>query len=224
MNNYIIATEKIWNVNNFTKYQREGWFLVTDHKLLEGTVNTLKPKIIFFPHWSWKIPKEIYEKYECVIFHGTNLPIGRGKEPFQWLIEGGYENTYITVFKCTDEIDAGEVYTKIPLSLSGSAEEVYTRCSNLIFEQIKNMIIKSDNGITNETFVQSGVPSECGHPTPEILLDAIDNLEEIYNKIRAWDAESYPKANFDTEDFNFEFSNAIKRNGYIEAHVRIREI
>ncbi len=55
-------------------------------KLLE-----FSPRYIFFPHWSWIIPKEIYEKFECVIFHMTDLPFGRGGSPLQNLIVRGHK-------------------------------------------------------------------------------------------------------------------------------------
>lgn len=41
-------------------------------------LNAFMPSYIFFPHWSWKIPAEIYERFECVIFHMTDV-FGRGK-------------------------------------------------------------------------------------------------------------------------------------------------
>jgi len=241
MNSYIVATEKIWNLNNYhkyfddkkdfnlifvdekgTSYIKDGYGLCENYVSFEDTCKSIKPTLIFFPHWNNMIPKEIYEKFECVIFHMTDLPFGRGKEPLQWLIESGYQSTMLTVFKCTDKIDRGPIYNKILLPLNGSAEEIYKRCSDLIFQEIIRMIESKCNPIYTYDKMTLPTPMECGHPTPEILLDAIDNLDELYHKIRAWDAESYPKANFDIEEFNFEFSNAVMRHDCIEAIVKIR--
>ncbi len=36
----------------------------------------LKPRYVFFPHWSHIIPQDIYENFECVIFHMTDFPFG----------------------------------------------------------------------------------------------------------------------------------------------------
>lgn len=221
MNNFIIATIKPWNISNFHKYQRGGWFLVTENRLLQGTIKTLNPRAIFFPHWNHIVPKEIYKNYECVIFHATDLPKGKGKEPFQYLIENGYESTTLTVFRCVNEIDSGPVYAKIPLSLSGSVEECYKRCSYLIFDQIVEMTTHINKGRLYTPKIQIGESSNCSNPTNEILLDAIDNLDEIYHKIRAWDSESYPKAYFDVDEFTFEFSNSVRRHNCVEAHVKI---
>lgn len=226
MNHYIVCTEKIWNTSNYEKYfgDKENFTLFSgdDHDLLDNRINALKPRIIFFPHWSWKIPKEIYSKYECVIFHAADLPKGKGKEPFQWMIESGFESTVLTVFRCTEGIDAGPVYAKIPFSLNGSVEECYKRCSDITFDKIKEMTDFVDKGGVFTPRVQIGESTNCGNPTNEILLDAIENLEELSRKIRAWDAESYPKAYFEVDEFSLEFSNAIMRHDCIEAHVKIK--
>jgi len=231
MNNfYLVCSEKIWNKNNYTKYfgNNKRFMMVEEAQLLRTIVGHCeydqgfsKPRMIFFPHWSHIIPKEIYENHECVMFHMTDLPQGRGREPLQWLIESGKQDTVISVFKCSEGIDSGPIYDRIPLSLGGCAEEIYNRCSDLIFKKIKQMVDTAEMGLKENLEVQVGKPSKCGDPTNEILLDAIYNLDEIYNKIRAWDSISYPKAYIDMDDFLFEFSNAILRHNCVEANVKI---
>ncbi len=67
-------------------------WLVTDKKSLTyEKVNDFKPEYIFFPHWSWIIPSEIYENFKCIVFHMTDLPYGRGGSPLQNLISRGFE-------------------------------------------------------------------------------------------------------------------------------------
>ena len=53
----------------------------------------LKPQFIFFPHWSFMIPPEVFQHYECVIFHMTDVPYGRGGSPLQNLISRGIYRT-----------------------------------------------------------------------------------------------------------------------------------
>ena len=50
------------------------------------TLAQIKPDFVFFPHWSWLIPEEIHSRFDCVIFHMTDLPYGRGGSPLQNLI------------------------------------------------------------------------------------------------------------------------------------------
>lgn len=77
----------------------------------------------FFPHSSHKIPASVFGSFECVIFHMTDVPYGRGGSPLQNLILRGHEDTVISALRCVEAMDAGPVYLKRPLHLNGSAEE-----------------------------------------------------------------------------------------------------
>src|SRR3989344_2525543 len=99
MVNYLVATIKPWNINVFKQKIRHfpgKWFLITDpKKLTTGLIQRIKPRYIFFPHWSWLVPKEILELAECVCFHETDLPYGRGGSPIQNLIARGHKKTMV---------------------------------------------------------------------------------------------------------------------------------
>ena len=83
------------------------------------------------PHWSYIIPKDIFNLFNCVVFHMTDLPFGRGGSPLQNLIIRGYEKTKISALKVTNGIDSGPIYLKKPLSLDGTAYEIMIRASQL---------------------------------------------------------------------------------------------
>lgn len=89
-------------------------------------------KYIFVPFWSWYIPPEIYENWEVVIFHMTDLPYGRGGTPLQNLIVRGFKETKISAIKCVKEMDAGPIYMRTTLSLKGTARKIYRRADKLI--------------------------------------------------------------------------------------------
>ena len=88
--NIVIATVKSWNIRNAEKLIEDcpGWnvSLITDKYKLAAQLEASNPDFVFFPHWSWKIPPSIYENYNCVVFHMTDLPFGRGGSPLQNLI------------------------------------------------------------------------------------------------------------------------------------------
>ena len=88
-----------------------------------------KPDYILFPFWSWKVPKEITDKYYCVGFHTGDT---NGGSPIQNLIRQGVQDIHIRAFKMTDEIDGGENMDVIPVSLSGSLEEITIRMAEKI--------------------------------------------------------------------------------------------
>ncbi len=98
MNTYVIATVKSWNIENSIKFisrnPRDVFRLVTEKsELTEEMLREVRPRYIFFPHWSWMIPECIYERYECVVFHMTDLPFGRGGSPLQHLLVRGMYQT-----------------------------------------------------------------------------------------------------------------------------------
>ena len=99
----------------------------TPDALTFSNLNELRPRYVFFPHWSWKIPQAVFDKFECIIFHMTDVPFGRGGSPLQNLIVRGIQNTKLTALRCAAEMDAGDVYLKCDLSLEGSAEQILRR-------------------------------------------------------------------------------------------------
>ena len=101
---------------------------------------------IFIPFWSSYIPPEIFENWECVIFHMTDLlhSFGRGGSPLQNLIVRGHKNTKISAIRCVEEIDAGPIYMHRYLDISiGTADEIYDRVDKVIREEMIPFIINA---------------------------------------------------------------------------------
>jgi methionyl-tRNA formyltransferase len=90
--------------------------------------------IILFPFWSWKVPKEITDRYTCIGFHVGNI---NGGSPIQNLIRQGTEDTVIRVFKMNDKIDGGDNLAVIQISLLGSLEEIIMRITHKIDDYIQ---------------------------------------------------------------------------------------
>ena len=90
---YAIVSSKIWNKNLASALNaRIGKVF---HQISDPTYISLEylerinPRCIFFPHWSHRIPKEVHDRFECIVFHMTDLPFGRGGSPLQNLIARG---------------------------------------------------------------------------------------------------------------------------------------
>jgi methionyl-tRNA formyltransferase len=142
-------------------------------------MDTMNKPFLFFVYWNWKIPKELLDKYECVGMHMTDLPYGRGGSPLQNLILRGFTETKITAFQVTDEWDAGPVYCKRPLSLDGTAQEIFDRASRIIYNDMIPFIILND---------PVPVPQEG-----EVVLFHRINRSEYPEPMRMWDAWGYKK-------------------------------
>lgn len=227
MSNFIVATEKIWNIENFHRMPKnieDRWELVSNPEVLDAVAHINKPRYIFFPHWSWLIPFQLYEQFECVVFHMTDLPFGRGPEPLQHLIALGYGETKLSAIKVVKNIDAGPIYLKQTLCLEGSAEEIYMRCSDSIFNMIKLMVDVDQRGHPLIPEPQEGEPTFFTKRTKfDSQLPIGVDLKKLYDHIRMLDAESYQAAYIDRAGFKFEFKNAILRHDRIEANVVITE-
>lgn len=108
-----------------------------------GKLNSFgKLDYVFVPFWSWYIPPEIYQNWEVVIFHITDVPFGRGGSPLQNLIVRGHNTTMISAIECIKELDAGPVFMKLAFDISrGTADEIYDRANRFIREYMIPFII-----------------------------------------------------------------------------------
>jgi len=89
------------------------------------------PEYILFPFWSWKVPKEITDKYDCIGFHTGDT---NGGSPIQNLIRQGKEEATLRMFHMNDVIDGGRDICWTQVSLLGSLEEIMIRISDKIWE------------------------------------------------------------------------------------------
>lgn len=186
-------------------------------KLSLDFLKKIQPRYIFFPFWSAIIPEEVYNNFECVIFHMTDVPFGRGGSPLQNLIARGIYETKMSALRCQKDLDAGPVYLKEPLSLQGAAEEIYLRASEIIKKMIREII-------TNEpaAVAQEGSPVFFARRKPhESNIANLKELNRVFDYIRMLDAEGYPKAYLETDSLHIEFSRAALKKDGIVADVKI---
>lgn len=200
-------------------FGQHRWLLINAKQdFNQTTLREIRPELIFIPHWSYIISKEIYSNFTCVAFHMTDLPFGRGGSPLQNLIMRGISETMVTAFKVDDGIDTGDIYLKKRLSLLGTAEEIYIRTTSIIYSMILE-IIESELKPTP----QKGEIVKFKRRTPmESKIPDLKRITDVYDCIRMLDAEGYPKAFIEFGEFKLEFSRAsLKADDTILADVRI---
>lgn len=223
MSKCVIATSRSWNesmVKRLNERSGSTFYLVNDpSRLTIDVLSKIAPSYIFFPHWSYIIPENIHENFECVIFHMTDLPYGRGGSPLQNLISRKVYSTKVSALKCVKELDAGDIYLKKDLSLHGNAEEIYLRASEvieeMILEIIKNQIMP---------YPQQGEPVAFRRRIKdEGDIENLESLVDVFDWIRMLDADGYPKAFLENKNFRFEFSRASLKDGSVKADVTIHK-
>lgn len=220
MKNYIVATIKPWNIKEYKNYAKNSarWHLITEKKQLTvKKIKKIKPRYIFFPHWSWTIPDEIINNFECVCFHSSNVPYGRGGSPIQNLIIRGHQKTKISALRMVKELDAGPVYLKKTLSLTGNAQSIFENMAKIIGKMIREIIATEPT----PTPQKGKVVKFKRRQTWENILPVEGTLRHLYNHIRMLDAESYPRSHINHGNFKIEFTNALLKTNLLEAKIRI---
>lgn len=222
----LVCTLKSWNIKLANKLIKDINMehqikLVTSKEQFDSIeIKKFNPDYIFFPHWSFIIPEEIFSNYNCIVFHMTDLPYGRGGSPLQNLIVSGVKETKISAIRVVKELDAGPIYMKYPLNLNGSAEEIYMRASKIIFQNMIPEIICKELIPIHQ--VGDVVTFKRRKPEESELLPNM-SLEKVYDYIRMLDAEGYPKSFIRYGNLKFSFSRASLREGKIVADVEIEE-
>ena len=220
-NHYLVLGCKPWNRRLFHEELRTlpgTWrYIGSPHELSADVVNEFSPRYIFFLHWSWRVPEELVDRYECVCFHMTDVPFGRGGSPLQNLIVRGLRETKLTALRMSREFDTGPVYLKEALTLEGGAEEIYLRAGRLSGQMIQQIVRLEPTPIP-----QKGKAVNFKRRKPEESeVGAPASLEEFYDFIRMLDADGYPNAFLEHRGFRFEFSRAALYDGRIVADVKI---
>lgn len=144
---YLLATQRAWGETVFRRsvVDPEPWVLRqadTDDPdfgiSLADLVAQVRPRYAFFVHWSTLVPKAVLDACECVNFHCTPLPYGRGGHPIENLLLAGRTETVITAHRMVRELDAGPIYSRSgPVSLAGTKPEILDRFIQPVAELIR---------------------------------------------------------------------------------------
>ena len=218
---YVIACSRPWCENLPDRLRRE----VDDELVLIGSKSNLtvealenhNPRYVFFPHWPFIIPEEIYTRFECVIFHMTDVPYGRGGSPLQNLIVRGHTETKLSALRCVKELDAVPVFLQDGLSLLGNAEEIYMRASAFIEKMILRILHENPDPVDQ---VGDVVPFKRRRPEDGDWSEAKD-LDSVFDLIRMLDAEGYPHAFVRVGKYRLEFTRASRKMNGVLADVKI---
>ena len=193
------------------------WFKDDSYK--EG-LRELKPDWVFFFHWSRIVPEDIYKNNRCVVMHTGNLPRGRGGSPLQNQILDGIVESKVNAIVMGEELDAGDVYASLPVTLQGTIYDIWMTISDVSSCLIKKCV--KDNP---KPTPQTGKPQVYRRNRDNSLpLVETEDLTKIYRFIQMLDDERYPSAYIDVGKFRLTFSRSKMLEGEIISDVSIRKI
>ena len=222
MKKFILLTSKSWHKDlfNFLKLrENEDWSIITSKDdFVFSKIKDLNPNKIFIPHWSHIIPSNIFEKFECIVFHMTDLPYGRGGSPLQNLIVRGHQDTMISAIQIDQGVDTGKKKKKKPLSLKGSAKDIFERATVVIQKMILEILSSDINPVPQKgiatIFKRRSAKDGC--------MNELKEIEEVYDYIRMLDVDNYPPAFIETDSFKIDFFDSkLINETQITANVRI---
>lgn len=217
---YIVASSKDW----FKKHAKSKAYQELDiyeiskkEELTLELLEKIKPRFIFFPHWNWIVGPEIFNRYECVVFHTAPLPYGRGGSPVQNLILQGLVTSPVNALRMTDSLDGGPVYGAMEISLDGTIRDIFERIASVVEELILDLVKNEPTPVE-----QKGEPFYFKRLSPkdnELPTDA--TLNDWYNRIRMVDGEGYPPAFIKYGKYKINFSSASLQGNELTAQIRL---
>ena len=208
---YLFCAHRDWALELYKSLSKKykNMILLSEPKKFKiSYIKRINPKFIFFPDWSWIVPKIILKNYKCVCFHESDLPKFKGGSPIQNQIIRGIKKTKTTAFLMNEKIDSGDILMKYPLLLEGSLDDIFNRMKKNDYKMIVR-IINSDYKIQKQkghsTYVKRRKPEQSA-------LDINQSKEYIYNFIRML-ADPYPNAFIKIGKHKIIFKSAKLDNG-----------
>lgn len=219
---YVVASSKTWFKKHLKSDQYKKLQIIeisSKNDLNTKNLKKINPRYIFFPHWSWKINTDIYNNFECIGFHTSPLPFGRGGSPIQNLIVRGVKKSPLCAFKITDTIDGGPIYDSIKVSLDGTIDEIFSRiavCVEKIIIKIcnKKIIPKKQNG-------RVVLFKRLKYEDNELKSDY--SIKALYDRVRMVDGLDYSKAFINFGKNRIEFTEAKLVKNKLEAKIIIKK-
>jgi methionyl-tRNA formyltransferase len=218
---YVVASSKEW----FKKHPKTKKYknlniieIKTKNELNLELLEKIKPRYIFFPHWNWKVDSEIFERYECVVFHTAPLPFGRGGSPIQNLILRNIEKTPVCALRMTEILDGGPIYDSIEVTLDGTITDIFSK----IAACVEKLIIKicQENIEPQEQIGDVVTFNRLTYANNELSSEY--TIKQLYDRIRMVDGLDYQRAYINFGKNKIEFTEAHLDKDCLIAKIRVQ--
>ena len=160
----------------------------------ENHIENFQPDIILWYGWSWIIPENIVNKYDCICLHPSPLPKYRGGSPIQNQIINNEKLSAVSIFKMNKGIDDGDIIRQLPMSLNGNISDIFNRMTELGISATCDFLENGFN-LKKQNHNEMSYYKRRKEKDSEITLEELKSkpIEYLYNKIRML-TDPYPNA------------------------------
>ena len=213
-----------------SKRSNEKWFFKTENSYFNNlniqitNKSEIKDDItkIFFFHWNYIVPKSIYNYFECINIHTSNLPDGKGGSPIQNQILDEIVISKVNALRMSDDgLDAGPIYCSQEISLQGNLSDIWYTLSLVSFKLISKII---DENIVPVEQSKGEFINYKRRKDNQIPFKSTNNLKKIYDFIRMLDDDNYPSANLIIGQYKLNFNRANFNGEKIHTDVIIKKL
>jgi methionyl-tRNA formyltransferase len=155
--------------------------------------------LALFYGWSRMVPDWLTSVTPCYCLHPSPLPRYRGGSPLQHQIMEGQYWSAVSIFRMTNEMDAGPIFAQVPITLDGSLADIFDRIVKAALEPTRiliDAIAHPEQRIATRPQLEREA-TDYVRRTPadsEITPDEIAGMtaRALYNKVRALAHPEYP--------------------------------
>jgi len=182
------------NIYNHFKDQNHDIQLAKGPQEFKTLIKAHSFDITLLAGWSWVIDAHCLKNNYTVVIHPSDLPAYAGGSPIQHQIIDGLEDSKVTLFKATPQLDLGPIIYKESFSLRGDLKDVLSDIEEAAIRLITKFLLHyPDTPETQQP--KSTARKRRTSEMSEIKLNDFEQFtaQEIYNKIRSLQ-NPYPNA------------------------------
>jgi methionyl-tRNA formyltransferase len=136
------------------------------------------------------LKKEVYDKahHGAVAIHYALLPKYRGFAPLNWALINGEQETGVTLFFLSDDVDDGDIIEQkaVSITIGDDINSLLEKCSKVALEMLDRQINLFEQGIINRIPQDNSKASyTCSRSPEDGLIHWEHTTISIYNLIRA---------------------------------------
>lgn len=198
--NIACITYRDWALDIYDKiydiYKDKHNFLIwrTKDDFDASLLKEFKPDLILWYGWSWIVEETFVNDYESIMLHPSPLPKYRGGSPIQNQIINGEKIGAVSLFRMNEGLDKGDIYQQLPMSLTGTLDDIFRRISDLGFAATCD-IINNNYTLRTQDELKSSYYKRRSLKDSEITIEELQtqSSEYLHNKIRMLN-DPYPNA------------------------------